>query len=261
MVSLTRASRSGSSTIRGHARSSPLLDAVGLHVLRFAVMAASLQLASVAGLSGWSLGLATNVVITGLAIVLMTRRGLWHSSGMTTVWRSRMAALALVPLAFEAITWALPAGVSDRAPGIALWALTLLLVGVNEELFSRGLVLSRLATSYRPHLAVAITAALFGLQHLSALVLTSREAGDVLGNVALSALSGFALAAFQLRFRWLWPLILVHATADWTTILATKSLPTVFIVVAHAGFVGYGLLLLRGMRHQGWAAVETRSVR
>lgn len=209
----------------------PLVDAAGLHVLRFAVIAITLQLAALAGLSGWSLGLVANVVVSILAITLMTRRRLWRTSGMTTVWRSRVAAVALVPLVLEAVSWALPAGVTARAPGFGLWALTLLLVGVNEELFSRGLVLDRLRTAYRPWVAAACTGALFGLQHLSALALTSRGTADVLGNVLLSGVYGFALAAFQLRFRWLWPLILVHATADWVTILARESLPDVLSLI------------------------------
>lgn len=225
----------------------PLVDATGLHLLRFAVIAVSLELATLAGVSGWTLGLVANVAVTVLAVVLMTRRKLWRCSGMTTLWRSRVAALALLPLCAEAISWALPAGITARTPGLGLWALTLLLVGVNEELFSRGLVLERLRPAYRPTVAAVTTAALFGLQHLSALVLTSREAGDVLGNVALSAVAGLALTAFQLRFRWLWPLILVHATADWVIILASRALPDAFIGVAHLLLLLYAVVLLRGL--------------
>lgn len=231
----------------------PLLDAVMIHVLRFAVLAITLEVASLAGVTGWTLGLVANLAVTGLAVILMTKRRLWRSSGMTTAWRSWAAGLAVLPLAFEAITWALPAGITAKAPGFALWALTLLLVGANEELISRGVVLGRLRLAYRPIVAVGATAALFGLQHLSALALTSRETGDVLGNVALSAISGFALAAFQMRFRWLWPLIIVHALADWVTILASAALPDLAIAGAHLGLLAFGLLLLRRLPRE-WPA-------
>ena len=65
-------------------------------------------------------------------------------------------------------------------------------------------------------------------------------------NVLLSGVYGFVLATYQLRFRWIWPLILVHATADFTTILAAQPLPDPVIAVAHVLMLVLGLVLLRG---------------
>lgn len=223
----------------------PLADAVGITLLRFGLMLVTLQVAAAAGVGGWDLGLVTNVVVTVLAVALMTQRGLWRASGFTTAWRSRRAAIALVPLALEAITWALPGGLLPKEPGYLAWATTLLLVGTNEELISRGAILSRLREAYRPVWAVTLTAGLFGLQHLSAFALTSRVAEDILGNVLLSGIYGFALAAFQLRFRWIWPLILVHAIADFTTVLAAAPLPDLLVGVSHFLMLAYGIVLLR----------------
>lgn len=159
----------------------------------------------------------------------------------------RLAAFALIPLLAEALSWLVPGGFENRAPGAWLWAVTLLLVGLNEEMFSRGIVLDRLARAYRPVPAVICTAALFGLQHLSNLVLTDRGVGDVLGNVVLSAIYGLALTSFQLRFRWLWPLVIIHGLADWTTILAPRPYWDVITGAWQAAFIGYGVWLLRGM--------------
>lgn len=228
----------------------PLADAAGIHVLRFLVMIGVLAIAGAVGVEGWYLGLVANVAVTVLAVVLMTKRRLWRSSGATVAWRSWVAFIVLIPLAFEAISWALPAGLLERDPGYPLWALTLLLVGVNEELISRGVVLSKLLEAYSRVWAVTLTAALFGLQHLSAFALTSRGAGDILGNVGLSAVAGFALAAYQSRFGWIWPLILVHATADFTTLLAAEPLPDVLIAAAHVTLLGLGIALLRWPRTQ-----------
>lgn len=226
----------------------PLADGIAITLLRFAVMVAALHLAEAAGVRGWDLGLVTNVVVTILAVALMTRRRLWRASGATTAWRSWIAAAALIPLLLEATSWALPGGLVSEEPGYLLWATTLLLVGVNEELISRGVILSRLREAYRPHLAATFTAALFGLQHLSAFALTSRDAGDILGNVLLSGIYGFALAAYQLRFRWIWPLILVHALADFTTLLAAEPLPDLLVGVSHVLLLVFGIVLLRGLR-------------
>ena len=208
-------------------------------------MWAAVAVGPLLGVTGWYVGLFANVVITGLAAWLMTRRGLWRATGMLTGWRSGAAALALLPFVFEAGSWLFPDGARHEAPGWLLWAATLLLVGLNEEMFSRGVVLSSLRTRYRVAPAVAITGALFGLQHLSALVLTSRGIGDVIGNVVLSATYGFAMAAFQARFAWLWPLALIHGFADWSTILAFDLHPDWFIVLLHVGFLGYGSWLLK----------------
>lgn len=222
----------------------PLADATGITALRFLIMLGTLELAGAAGIRGWYLGLVANIAVTIFAVVLVTRRKLWRVTGATTLWRSWWALVALVPLGLEALSWALPAGLVAESPGFLLWGVTLLLVGVNEELISRGVILSRLQSAYRPVLAVIFTAVLFGLQHLSAFALTSREAGDILGNVALSGIYGFALAAFQWRFRWIWPLILVHGLADLTTLLAPEPLPDAVIGVAQVLMLGLGAIFL-----------------
>lgn len=229
----------------GRMRPHPLVDAIGITVLRFGVMVVTLQLAAAVGVGGWDLGLVTNVAVTAMAILLMTWRRLWHASGFTRAWRSRIAALALLPLGLESISWALPGGLVPEEPGYLAWGTTLLLVGVNEELISRGVILSRLREAYRPITAVTLTAVLFGLQHLSAFALTSRAADDVLMNVFLSGVYGFALAAFQVRFRWIWPLILVHALADFTTVLAAEPLPDLVVAASHVLLLAYGVVLLR----------------
>lgn len=95
------------------------------------------------------------------------------------------------------------------------------------------------------------TAALFGLQHLSALATTGRAPDDVLENVAVSACYGLALAAFQYRFRWVWPLILVHAGADLTTILAADPLPDAVIGGTLVAFVGLAFVILRSSAGTG----------
>ncbi|TYP82686.1 CPBP family intramembrane glutamic endopeptidase [Blastococcus xanthinilyticus] len=229
--------------------SSGAVRAVGfgaaVHVARFALILATLELAPLVGVSGWYLGLAANAVCTVFALVLVTRMRLWHSTGLLRLLPSRLALIALVPLAAQAALWALPGGVVPRSPGLALWLLTLLLVGVNEELISRGVVLSRLRCDLRPRPAVVVTAVLFGLQHFSLLATGDRALGDVALTVLMTGVYGFALAAFQLRFAWLWPLVLVHAAGNLTSVLGEEA-PDGWYVAAHVGLLAYGLVLLRG---------------
>lgn len=130
-------------------------------------------------------------------------------------------------------------------PGFGLWSLTLILVGFNEELISRGLVLHRLSASFGAFTAVILTGSLFGLQHLSLLATSDRGTYDILTNVLISATVGFALAAYQYRFGWIWPLILLHAFADFTAIWATSPHGDLFAAATAVVFVIYGVLILR----------------
>lgn len=238
---------------------SPWLDGVAITVVRFLIMLVTLEVASLAGVSGWTLGFVANIAVTVYAVVLVTQRGLWRRIGATTAWRSWAAVLLLLPLVAEAVAAALPAGLAAQDPGWLLWSATLLLVGVNEELISRGVILERAAAATTPVRAVAFTAALFGLQHLSRLALTSSSVEDTLLNVVASGVYGFALCAWQLRVRWIWPLVIVHAVADLTVIHAVQQLPLGLDVAVHVGLLLYGLALLRGHRDRPRQARERHS--
>ena len=206
----------------------------------------TLAFAPLLGISGWYLGLAANVACVLLAVVLVTVRGQWRASGLFSLWRGRTAALFLVPFVVEMLLWAVPSGLVELPPGFGLWALTLLLVGLNEELISRVVVLERMRRSFGPAGAVALTGALFGLQHLSAFATTtSRTVDDVLLNVLVSACYGIGLAAFQYRFRWVLPLVLIHAAVDFTTIHSANPLPDAVVAITCVAFLATAAVILR----------------
>ncbi len=216
-----------------------------VHALRFGVIVGALAVAPLLGISGWYLGLAANFACVVLAVVLVTVRGQWPASGLFSLWRGRTAALFLVPFVIEVLLWAVPNGLIERPPGFGLWALTLLLVGLNEELISRVVVLERMRRSFGPAGAVALTGAFFGLQHFSALATTARTVDDVLLNVLVSACYGIGLAAFQFRFRWVLPLVLIHGAADFTTILSANPLPDAVVAITCVGFLATAAVILR----------------
>lgn len=221
---------------------------IAVHVARFGVIMLGLKLAPLLGITGWYSGLFTNALCVAFAAALVTHLGLWGQIGVTTVWRGRKAGLLLLIPLGEALLWLWPNGLVEQPPGFGLWALTLLLVGLNEELISRGVVLERMRGAFNPYAAVTITAALFGLQHLSAFATTSRGAYDIATNVLVSACYGFALAAFQFRFAWIVPLILIHSFADFTTILSSGGLSDLAVVGTLLLFLAYGVLVIRGAR-------------
>ncbi|EWS81007.1 hypothetical protein BF93_00885 [Brachybacterium phenoliresistens] len=229
-----------------------LAIAAAIHAARFGVILGALALGPLLGISGWYLGLFANLACVVFAIVLVTALRMWSSSGIGRLWRSPWAALWLIPFVAEAGIWALiPGGLAVPPPGVGLWSLTLLLVGINEELTSRVAVLGTLRRGFGRTGAVLGTAALFGLQHLSALATTSRTVDDVLVNVLLSGIAGFAMAAYQARFSWIWPLMLTHAASDFTIIMSDYAAPLWLEVIVHVGFIGLGIALLRGGRGGG----------
>lgn len=215
-----------------------------IHAVRFGVIAGALWLAPLVGITGWYMGLFANVLCSIYAAVLITHYRLWNAIGIRRLWKGRTAALFLmVPLA-ESLAWILPDGLDVVPPGFGLWALTLLLVGFNEELISRGLVLHRLRGSFGAFPAVILTGALFGLQHLSLFATSDRGAYDILTNVLMSGTVGFAFAAYQYRFSWIWPLILLHAFADFTAIWARSPHGDLFAAGTAVIFVAYGVAAL-----------------
>ena len=218
-----------------------------VQVARFAVLMLALAVGPLVGITGWYLGLFATGACVLFAVILVTARRLWGTSGVLVAWRGPRALLLLIPFVIEVLLWVIPAGLTDRPPGFGLWASSLLLVGVNEELVSRVVVLERMRASFSPVAAVAVTAALFGLQHLSAFATTDRGAWDVVSNVFVSAFYGFALGAFQYRFQWVIPLILLHAAADFTTILSARPLTDLAIAATAIGFIVLGVVILAGI--------------
>lgn len=220
--------------------------AVAVQFSRFLVLFATVSVAPLLGVAGWFVGFMANVTCTAFAALLVTRCRLWGRIGWSWRSRGRASLIWLIPFVVEALLWTLPVGLVDRPPGFGLWSLSLLLVGVNEELTSRGVILDRLERAFPTGSAVVITAALFGLQHLSAFATTSRDGVDILGNVAASACFGLALAAYQSRFRWIVPLILAHAVLDTVTILGARPFGDAVIALMSVAYVGVGVALVRG---------------
>lgn len=233
-------------------RSTPanaLVLAVAIQLARFGLIMGALAIAPDLGINGWYQGLFANAVCSLFAAAVVTWLGLWRRSGILTLWRSKRAAILLLPFVFEALIWlAYPGGFGPRPPGYGLWALTLLLVGVNEELTSRVAVLGTLRKAFRPAPAVALAGIMFGLQHLSLFATGDPSTEDVLTIVVLTSIYGFALGAFQFRFAWVLPLILVHAASDFTQILTSEPVPFAMHVVISLGLLAYGIRLLKGRR-------------
>ena len=225
-----------------------VVDAVAIQLGRFLVIIAGLAAAEPLGIHGFQVGLFVNVLCVGYAVAVVTWLRLWGEVGLFVRWRSWPALLWLLPLLVEAVSWLWPVGPHDRAPGVGWWTLALLLVGVNEELASRGAVLMRLLRDLGPTAAVVWCGVLFGAQHLSALVTSNASLLDVATNVGLTTAYGLGFAAYQARFRWLWPLMLVHAGSDLAGELTPGSPGDAVVLSAAALMLVTAMILLAGGR-------------
>lgn len=222
--------------------------AVAVHLARTAVILGGVAVLPLLGLSGWWVGLGVNVLCVAYALAVGAAFGVLGRSGIGRWWGGRAAALVVMLPVLEALAWIIPGGPIDRAPGLGWWAVTMLLVGINEEVVNRGVVLDLLTAAFPARSAVALTAALFGMQHLSLLVTTSRSITDVLTNVLASACYGVFLGAFQYRYAWLLPLVLVHAFDDWATVLSPHPFPDAVIAASCVIYVAAGAWLMAASR-------------
>ncbi|MEU5874358.1 CPBP family intramembrane glutamic endopeptidase [Glycomyces sp. NPDC047369] len=233
-------------------RTSParaILLATAIQLVRFGLIIGALEIAPDLGIHGWYQGLFANAVCAAFAIGVVTWLGLWRHSGLFVLWKSNKAAFLLLPFAIEALIWlAYPGGFASQAPGIGLWALTLLLVGVNEELTSRVAVLQTLRTAFSSTWAVVIAGVMFGLQHLSLLATGDPSTEDLLTILVLTSVYGFSLGAYQFRFAWVLPLVLLHAASDFTQILTTEPVPFAMHIAITLALLAYGIWLLKSHR-------------
>jgi membrane protease YdiL (CAAX protease family) len=127
----------------------------------------------------------------------------WYPNLCLTLWvQTQLGGATRVP-GLERLT---------AAPNFALTVACIsLFPAVCEELAFRGLWARALAARFRLPLAVAISAPLFGLYHLSS------------AQVLPASLLGAVLAWTSLRGRSLWISILIHAANNATALLASRG--------------------------------------
>jgi membrane protease YdiL (CAAX protease family) len=142
-------------------------------------------------------------------------------------------------------------------PSLALALLYALLTGLNEEAFARGLLLQTLLP-YGVIPAAVLSALLFALLHLNNLFTgVFAVILFVFIQVLYAFFFGIAMAAFRLRTRTIWPLILLHACIDLPVDIGifTRStshaigpqalISLIVLVVLTFLLACYGLFLLR----------------
>jgi membrane protease YdiL (CAAX protease family) len=183
-------------------------------------------------------------VVSVLVAAGVTLRGWWHDVGYTspsawreTWWLAVPFVLTLLPLV---------AGLKPMDAS-AFWFLVLgyALTGFAEETMFRG-VLVKVLAGRSPLQVASITAILFGLVHLSNILIRGNPA--VIASQAVGAAAfGFGYAALRMRTNALLPLVAAHLLTD--LFLQMGNLPLIPVAVGQDVVLFlFGLWLLRGLR-------------
>jgi hypothetical protein len=148
-----------------------------------------------------------------------------------------------VPLPAEALSYGLR-GLDPSPTVLVSTALLTLSVGLAEESLSRGLV-QRVLAPLGPAAAAVGVGVLFGLGHALSGWWFGRPWDDTVSIVVSAGVYGFCLAALRWHLGTIWPLVVLHALADFTQLASPGNLPfgvRLGIVLAMAL---YGWWLLR----------------
>jgi CAAX protease family protein len=188
----------------------------------------------------WFPDLGASVVNLVCALVIWTLLRAWGmTAGVTTLGRRWWL---VAPLLLIALTYALP-GIEGSTAALVGSAVSLALVGVNEELYSRGLSL-QVARPLGALPAATLVAVLFGAGHLQNYLLFGKPLDDTLFQILAAGLYGFCLAGVRLRIGTVWPLVFVHGLDDWLQVNSPGAAPDWWQLTVLAFHLGYGFVLL-----------------
>lgn len=190
-------------------------------------------------------------VLSVLGLLVVAGQRWWGEAGFNapTDWRPYLV-LLLMPVIN------LARGFHADLAAVPMLALAALLVGLNEELWFRGIILRGLAPKGLGW-QVWGSAILFGLLH----ILNGLIGQDLLVSliqVAYAIVLGLAFALVRLKTHSVWPIMLIHALTDFfawgaqSGQIGTGTVSTLFDVVLPALvillFSGYSAYLWRSLK-------------
>jgi membrane protease YdiL (CAAX protease family) len=224
-----------------------------MFVFIFAAGATAQALGFDSGGTAWLVELTLAV----FTIVCLWRFHWWRAAGFATLAHRRHLPLLAVP--FLLTLFSLTDGFKPvSAVSLAGFTVLVLLVGFAEEGFFRGVLLQALLPR-GVLFAAMLSSVAFGLAHcLNALGTFPLDL--VLLQMASGTGLGLAFAAVRLRNGSIWPIVLLHAFADWLAFwsmggvhVSTEPTPLGLGVFAATGLLGaiYGVWVLYRRSAQG----------
>ena len=197
--------------------------------------------------------LVTVMVLAVIGAVLLSRLGWWRRVGFRRSERPRLHFLLWLPLCPILIWNISQIQVAELvSPSRALlWLGLTAIAAFVEEVFYRGLMIRALEPRGLWKAAM-LPALLFGATHVFNR-LSGFDWGIVAGQVVYATAIGFAYSAYALNTGLLWPVIIVHALANFADLIDQEVLVqgdspgqadlirwSIYAVI----FIGYGIWLL-----------------
>lgn len=227
-------------SLGGFAMSHPISFATAVTLARLSLVVGLASGTTALGLRGEWQGTLVNAICALAALGLTGWLGWWRPSTLA-VLRPRcwwpLAGLLLGVVAY------LPFGVDPARRPLLPFLLGMLLVGLNEELFYRGVVQHALTTLGRWRCCL-LAGVLFGGGHVSRAMIAGASLEDTGLLVLETAGFGFAYAAVRSRVGALWPLVLLHAAVDTVLLLNAGSPPVAYRAIEWLTLICWGALLL-----------------
>lgn len=203
------------------------------------------------------LNIGAKLFTAAVALAIVDRLGWWRRVGFRAPSRWSRLWLGWLPLLYLAFVFAPGFPPSGLLRTLAIAVLTLA-VGLDEEVWTRGLLLESLRNRGTTQ-AVLLSAAFFGLLH-GVNVISGQPASTTAVQVYVAFAFGLGLGALRVRTHSIWPCILVHAGWDFALILRTgeigessgSSLQQALITMAiMTPLALYGLVLARPSKVPG----------
>ena len=196
---------------------------------------------------------AGDAILAAIGIALVLRLDWLERAGFTTGIKPGHIPLLILPCAVALLPVANGVRVTDP-PSLLVFAAATLVVGVAEETFFRGLILSTLVPTGILR-AVTITSFFFAAPHLLNLIGGVWDPSFTAADMVAAFGIGITFAALRLRTGSIYPCIGIHALVDYCSLITLggievhmQSFGSLLASVAIGIlFVAYGLFLLRHM--------------
>ncbi|MGW7601427.1 CPBP family intramembrane glutamic endopeptidase [Streptomyces antimycoticus] len=153
------------------------------------------------------------------------------------------------PMLLIACSYAV-AGLDGSATVVVSGLVSLLWVGINEEIYSRGLVQQAL-NPLGPIRAALGVAVLFGTGHIQNFLFFGDPLDDTLWQMLSAGLFGFTCAGLRYAIGSVWPMVLVHGLDDFFQIRSPGSAPDWWQASVLVFQAAYGVWLLRRYGAEG----------